>query len=49
MIRSPTTDSTILLKGGADDHADGEIDHVALHRERLEFLYEGSWALLSVE
>ena len=29
MIMSPTIDCTMRRKGGADDHADGKIDHVA--------------------
>ena len=38
MITSSTSDFTIAPNARADDDADREVEHVAAHRERLEFL-----------
>jgi hypothetical protein len=37
MMTSSVSDETILPKAGADDHADGEIEHVTARDECLEF------------
>ena len=42
MMMSPTSEFTIAAERRADDHADGEIDHVAAQGEFLEILKHGS-------
>ena len=41
MMMSATSELTIAAERGADDHADGEIDDVALDGELAEFLEHG--------